>query len=434
MGGILAPMKSTSLTIALARASLIAAILLGGATAQAQLKLAGISEAKGGGAVAGGNFRNGYLMAVDEINAKGGVLGQRIELKQYDIDTKPDDAVKATSEAMATKPFAILGPVFSGLTSASMAGTAESRTPQLTGGEAASLSRKFHPSLLRTTLTQAGSVPRLAALAVRGAGLSKVAVLYVDNEFGRDGKDLLVTEIKRRGAQVVFDQAVKPGTTDFAAAAAAVKKAAPDGLVLYVNESEGPPALKALRAAGFDKPILGDGPLVSQSVLDAAGDAADGLLAHTSISLDVANPQVQDFVRRYVERYNKRPDHNSVKGWFAVQVIKAVCEQLGRIDQAAFLKFVKEQPLDRSRNPALLSSASYDFFGDLNRDSYYVRVQGGSTSVLGTIRRAEGGTLEQPDGRVLVIDSREFRNMIAGAASATPASAKPAKAAKAGTH
>ena len=411
------------------RSVLPAVLLVVAAGASAQLRLAGVTEAKGGGAVAGGNFRNGYQMAIQEINAAGGVLGQRIELTQFDIDTKPEEAVQATTTAVAAKPFAVLGPVFSGLTAASMAVTAGPAIPQFTGGEATSLSRKFHPSLLRTSLTQAAAVPRLVSFAVRGLGLKKLAILYVDNDFGRDGKVLLAHEITRRGGTVALETAIKPGTTDFSKAVAEVRRAAPDALVLYVNEGEAPMALKALRGQGFDRPVLGDGPLVSQGVLDAAGDAADGVLAHTGISLDLPTASVQDFVRRYVARYGTRPDHNSVKGWFAVQVIKAVCEQIGRIDQAAFLARLKEQPLDSHKFPALLSSASYDFFGDLNRDSYFVRVQGGKTTVLATMRRTEGGMVELADGKLAIMGSSEFRAMLAanGAATLAKVGRRPAR-------
>lgn len=55
--------------------------------ASAQIRLAGITEARGPGATAGKSLKSGYLMAIDEINASGGVLGQKLQLKQYDIES-----------------------------------------------------------------------------------------------------------------------------------------------------------------------------------------------------------------------------------------------------------------------------------------------------------------------------------------------------------
>lgn len=400
-------------------------LLLGGVAlaAQAQIPLAGVTEAQGPGALAGGSFKNGYRMAIDEINASGGVLGQKLVLVQFDIDTKPDAAKEAVTQAVAGKPFAILGPVFSGLTLASMPITANTGIPHFTGGEAASLTRKFHPTLLRSSLSQMASAPRLASLLSYGLEPKNLALMSVDNEFGRDGKAALAEVLKRRNVNVGFERALKPGQTDFSKDVADLIASQPDALLFYTTENEAIGLLKELHKQGFNKPIFTDGLVAAPNVVDGAAGGAEGVFAHMTASGDAPSPSVQSFSARYVARYNARPDHNAIKGFFAVQMIKAGLELAGKLDAALFIKTVKDTRFDVRKYPELLSSTGYDFFGELNRESYLVVIRDGRPRVLATVRTIEGGQVELPNRSQIAMNSAEFRRTIAAALSgATPVS------------
>lgn len=403
-----------------ASAALVAAL-----PCHADIALVGISEAGGGGTAAGSSFKNGYAMAIAEVNASGGVLGQQLVLTQLDIDSKPEEATAAGQKAAAVKPFAVLGPVFSGLTIAAMSQTGKDSLPHFTGGEAVSVTRKFHPSVLRTSLSQEASMPRLASFVFYGLGIKKMAALWIDNEFGRDGFAAFNKAAKTRSGTVTIDRGVKPGQREFAAVVKEIIAAKPDGLLLYLNEDEAADALKELRRQGFDKPIVGDGPIASQKVIDAAGGAAEGVYAHTGISVDAPNPQLQAFVQRYTAKYGARPDHNSVKGYFAVHVIKAGLTEVGKVDSAAFLKKIKDIRLDKRKYPELLSSVAYDFFGDLNRDSYFLTVRDGRARVLASMTFNDSGFVELPNGKQLPFNSNEFRReLVDGINAAKPSSPK----------
>lgn len=384
--------------------------LSGCAAAQAQIALAGITEVSGVGAPAGTSFKNGYLLGISEVNAGGGVLGQQLVLTQYDIETSPDAARAAATKAVAAKPFAILGPVFSGVTAGAMTQTVDAAIPHFTGGEAASLTRKFHPGLLRTSLSQLGSAPRLGALIAHGVGARKIGLIWIENDFGRDGRAALLPVLKRHGASVAFDSAIKPGQKDFATALAGLKEAGVDALLLYVTEAESMDLLKQLKAAGFDKPIVSDGLVAGQKVIDGTGAAMEGVLVHMNMSAQVATAPVQGFASRYQARYGMRPDQNSMKGFIAVQTLKAGIEMAGKVDGALFLKTLKDKRLDSKRYPELMSPVSYDYFGDLNRESYFAVVQGGATRIVGTIRASDGGSVELASGKQVALNSNEFRN------------------------
>ena len=394
----------------------------------AQIQLAGITETQGTGALAGTSFKNGYQMAIEEVNASGGVLGQKLLMTQFDIDTKPEAAFDAATKAVAGKPFAILGPIFSGNTLAAMPASASSGIPHFTGGEAASLTRKFHPSLLRTSLSQTGSAPRLGSLATYGLGVKKLGMISIDNEFGRDGKAALQAVVKRRGATVEFDEAIKPGEKDFSGVVSRLKAAQVEALLFYITEAESIDLIKELRKQGFDKPIVTDGLVAGQKVIDGVGAAGmEGVIVHLIASIDAPVPQMLAFASRYEKKYGSRPDLNGVKGYFAVQLIKAGVETAGKVDAEAFLKTLHNSRFDNKRHPELLSPISYDLFGDLNRESYFAVIRDGRPRIVASIRAADGGFVEVAGGRQLALNSNEFRAELAAAQTgpaATPARKK----------
>lgn len=410
------------------------ALLWAAPAARADIALAGITEAKGGGTLAGTAFRRGYQLAIDEINASGGVLGQRLTVKQFDIETAPAAAAEAAKAAVATKPFAILGPVFSGLTIAAMAETQAAGVPHFTGGEAASIARKFHPTIMRTSLSQQGAIPRMAALTVYALGAKKIALVTVDNEFGRDARALLREGLARRGGTLSFDGQVKPGQTNVDEVVQQAIAVKPDAVMLYLNEGESISVLKAIRKFGFDGYIVGEGPSVSPQVIESAGAAADGVLAHTGISVDVQTPRMKAFSAEYLKRFGVKPDHNAVKGYFAVQLIKTGLTRMGKIDVSGFINLLKNTRFEGRINPDLMTTVSYDLFGDLNRESYLVQVKNGNTEVLGTLSALDTPFFELVGGKSLALNSNELRRELAVAMTKPQPKAGSAAPAKTGAR
>lgn len=379
--------------------------------AMADILLAGITEATGGGSVAGTNFRNGYMMAIDEINTANGVLGQPLVLRQFDIDSNEAAARQAATDALAIKPFAVLGPVFSSLTLATMEKTSPAGVPHFTGGEAASLTQKFHPSLLRTSLTQQSSIPRLAAFTVYGLGAKQIGLLSVDNEFGRHGRDILLNMVARKHGRMVFDERVPPGAKDVSAVVQRLMASPSEAVVLILNEGESLLVLKELRRQGFRKPIVGDSPVLSPSVIEDPQAVAEGVIGHTGLSVDLPVPAMTRFVANFQRRFGKRPDHNALKGYFAVQVLKVGLTAVGRPDASVFLKHVKNTRLDGHVHPELMTSSAlyYDFFGDLNRESYLVQVHAGKLNLLASMGAVDSPFVELPTGKTFPLNSDEFR-------------------------
>src|SRR3569832_1771495 len=121
-----------------------------------------LMELSGAGAVSGTNFRDGMLMAIEEINAKGGILGHKINTPV--IDTQSDAGISRgqMQKVLDDNPYVVFGPVFSGSVLVDMLLTQQAEVPEIVGGEAAALAQQGGPNVVRPTDGQQVSLPKLA--------------------------------------------------------------------------------------------------------------------------------------------------------------------------------------------------------------------------------------------------------------------------------
>ena len=135
------------------------ACALAAGAAQAQIKIALIQELSGAGATAGTNFKNGAELAIKEINAAGGILGNQIQASVNDTQSNPGVAKGLATKAVDDGVFAVFGPTFSGSMIVSMAETRRAEVPNFTGAEAAAITQQNNPYVFRTSFTQTTSMP-----------------------------------------------------------------------------------------------------------------------------------------------------------------------------------------------------------------------------------------------------------------------------------
>jgi branched-chain amino acid transport system substrate-binding protein len=238
-----------------------------GAFAQSTVKVAAIVELSGGGATAGTNFKNGVEMAVKEVNAAGGILGKKIELLTSDTTTNPGVALGLTKKAIDQDVFAIFGPVFSGSIIVSMKESEKAQIPNWTGGEAANITTQGNPYIFRTSFTQATAMPKVAKYINQQAKVKNLAIVYVNNDFGKGGLEMIKKALAPTDTKIAVDVSTDAGQVDFSAAVLKAKQSNADAVFVYLNEDESARILKELRKQGWTKPIIGETTLTGQKVI-----------------------------------------------------------------------------------------------------------------------------------------------------------------------
>ena len=355
---------------------------------QEPVKIFGLVELSGTGTTSGTMFDNGAKLAVKEINASGGILGRKIEYTSYDTQSQPQVAKALAQKAIDQGAYVVMGPVFSGSILVSMAETRRAEVPNFTGGEAANITEQGNPYIFRTSFTQATAMPKVARYLKDTVKAKSVAMMWVNNDFGKGGRDVMQKALDAQGIKVVADISTDPGQLDFSGAVLKAKQANADALFVYTNEEESARALRELRKQGYDKPIVGETVLTSQKVIELAGDAANGATAHVGLTADAPQATIKAFNEKFQAEYHTKSDHNGMKGYSGMYIVKAVTEQIGKFDQKAFAQKMHGIQLSAKQYPGVLLDVSFDQKGDLDRESFMTTVVNGKQVVTATLPAA----------------------------------------------
>jgi branched-chain amino acid transport system substrate-binding protein len=318
---------------------------------------------------------------VKEINAAGGILGRKIENTVMDTQSNPGVAKGLAQKAVDMDVFAVFGPVFSGSILVSMAETKRAEIPNFTGGEATAITQQGNPYIFRTSFTQATAMPKIARYMAGSLKAKTAAVIYVNNDFGKGGKDAIVKALEGWRVKVVAEVSTDAGQVDFSAPVLKAKQADPDAIFVYTNEEESARALRELRKQGWTKPIVGETTLTGQKVIDLAGEAANGAIAHVGLTVDAPNPTIRAFRAKFEKEFKYVSDHNGIKGYSGVYILKAAIEKVGKVDRAAVAKALHGLKVSAAKEPGVLMDVSIDAKGDLNRESFLVEVRNGKQEV-----------------------------------------------------
>ena len=373
------------MTKAIMAAALAALAFSNPAIAQEKLKLINVVELSGAGATAGTNWKNGIDLAVAEINAKGGIMGRQIEIVHYDTQTNPGNTRAAVQRAIDEGTYAVLGPVFSGPIGASMQIAQRAEIAQIVGGEAAGLTKQGNPYIFRTSLSQSAAMPKIAAYLKNTVKAASVTVVWVNNDFGKGGRDAILPELQKVGIRVAADISTEQGQADFAADAIKIKNANADAVFVYLNEEESARLLRAAKQQGVDKPMVGETTLLGAKVIELAGDAANGVRGHVGLSVDAPIPAFQEFGKRFQARFNYASDHNGLKGYMAVAMIKWGTEKQKKFDKKGLADTLRGATIKPSDEPGIMIATKIEANGDLDRESFLAEVVAGKQVIKTTL-------------------------------------------------
>lgn len=345
----------------------------------------GLVELSGTGATSGTNFDNGIKLAVKEINAAGGILGRKIDYLSQDTQSNPGVSKALAQKAVDQGAYVVMGPVFSGSIIVSMAETRRAEITNFTGGEAANITQQGNPYIFRTSFTQATAMPKVARYISDQAKLKTLAVIYVNNDFGKGGLDMIRKALDKSATKIVAEISTDPGQVDFSAAVLKAKQSDAAGIFMYTNEEESARALRELRKQGYNKPVIGETTLTSQKVIELAGEAANGAIAHVGLTADAPQPLIKKFSEAFQREYKYKTDHNGLKGYSGMYVVKAMTEKIGKFDSKALAAALKGASLSVKDYPGILMDLSFDQNGDIDRESFMTRVENGKQVVFETL-------------------------------------------------
>ena len=361
----------------------LAAFTAGGAAAE--VIIANVAELSGAGAAAGAVWADGVRMAVEEINADGGILGEQIKLVEYDSQTDPQNSRAMVQKAIDEGTYVLLGTVYSSSTVVNMLVAQQNGMPQITGSESPTITAKGNPYIFRTTFGAQKGLPKLGAYLADDLGVKKIAVIWANTEYGKGGHDAFLKVAEDEGIEIIADIPTEQAQVDFAADVAKIKSSGAEAIFAYMTEEESARFLIEAEKQGLEVPIAGDTVLASQKVIDLAGTASNGALGHVALTTEAPVPAIQEMNAKFTEKFGYGADHNAIKGYIGTYMIKYVTEEIGEFDREAFAEKLHGLCLKAADYPALMLDSCWDDTGEMSRESFLVEVVDGTQKITKTL-------------------------------------------------
>ena len=365
--------------------------------AQDALKLAIVAEITGGGAPSGTMWRDGVILAVEDINRTGGVLGRRVESSVMDTQSDPPTSVAVMRRAINERPVAIMGTVYSSSTVANMDIARQAGIPQISGSESVLVVQKGNPNIFLTSFSQQVGFAKLVRWLVEDLKADKIALIYVNNAFGRGGREMFLKFLKDRGKSVVADISTEVQQADFTPELTQVRASGATHLMVYSHEEENARIMIQTRKLGLSVEAVGDN-LCAQTTIDPGGEAVNG--AKCNVPMTALSPvqSMVDMGRRFQERYGRVPDHNAFKAYIGTHLVKAAVERVGAFDQAKVRECLHNNLFTVAEEPGLLMDMYLDDKGDADRGSFIVEVRNRKPEVAKVLPMLGGPYAKRPCG------------------------------------
>lgn len=310
-------------------------------TPQATEILVGLNcELSGAVASYGTNAKNGALLAFDEINAKGGILGKQIKVLERDSQSKPDEAMNVSADLVTKGIVAQIGPLVSGAVAACTPIMNENKIPLVApaatapGATVDEKTGQTFPYIFRVCYLDSDQGKRMAEFAYDTLKV-KTAAIYgsTSDDYAKGLAKYFKEAFEAKGGTIVAQEGYVNGDKDFKATLTKLKAANPEFIYVPGYYTEVSILVKQARDLGITAPMGGGDGWDSPDMVKVAGAAALNNTFFTNhYSVEDPKPAIANFVKAYQAKYNKTPDSFAALGYDAAYLIAEALKTAGVAD------------------------------------------------------------------------------------------------------
>jgi branched-chain amino acid transport system substrate-binding protein len=334
---------------------LVAAMLVAGAfgaATAADIKIGAAEALSGAAGQYGASIRNGFELAVEEINAAGGVKGNKIALQIEDEQTKKEQAIDVFKKLIfQDKVLMLFGPTLSNSAQAADPIAQAAKIVVFGTSNTADGITSIGDYVFRNSVTEADVLPETLRVAVKHTGLKKVSILYGnDDVFTKSGYDAFKKALDDLKIPVTTTETFAKGDVDFKAQLTKIKASGADAIVLSALIAEGAPIMVQARQLGIDLPVIGGNGMNSVKIFDLAKEKSDNLWVGSPWSLNNQTKENQHFVVAYTQKYKSAPDQFAAQAYDAMNI---AAQAIGKV------KFTGKLEADRTALRDALPSVTW---------------------------------------------------------------------------
>jgi len=279
----------------------------------------------------GTSTEHGIRIAVDEVNAGGGVLGRKVKLLVEDTQSKPEEAALVVTKLITRdKVCAIIGEVASSRSLAAAPIAQQNRIPMVSPGSTNPEVTEKGDYIFRVCFMDPFQGEVLAKFAYNSLGVRRVALIKdVKNDYSIGLAEFFSSAFVQLGGEIIGEQAYSEGDTDFRAQLTAIKGLNPEAMVVPGYYQESALLVKQARELNMEMPFLGGDGWDSNRLLEVGGAAMNNTYFSNHYSADDTAGIVQDFVNACRRRYDETPDAMAALGYDAGRILFDAIERAG---------------------------------------------------------------------------------------------------------
>lgn len=284
---------------------------------------------------AGETTKAGIEMAVEEINANGGIRGSMLKVEYYDSKLDPTEGAALARKIVADERYPMLvGDWSSSVTLAALPILEESEMCLFSIASNGKISQS--PWGFKWQMDQDIYGSLMAHQAIVELGSTKIAFLYIQTDFGHAVREGVTRAVEELGGELVVDEGFAEDTKDFRALLSKVEESGAEALILGSDSATGALIVKQSGEMELGIPLVGDGVFIDPGFFEVTGEYADGLYAQLPrLRVDRASiPETVAFDKAFEERYQKAQEGWEQDGYNLITIVAQVIDQVG-VDRVA---------------------------------------------------------------------------------------------------
>lgn len=339
------------------------------------IKIGGIETLSGNNSPFGISIKNGFDLAIEEMNNSKFLGAATINLVSLDDKGDKQEGISVMTKLIdQEKVVAVLGPTLSSTALAADPIAQQKGIPVLGTSNTANGITEMGNFVFRNSLPEASVIPGAVAQVKAKLSPKKAAMMYEStNEFTKSADDVFKAELQKNGITLTGNEAYSKGDTDFRTQLNKLKATTPDILIVSGLIGEAVPIVQQAREVGITQPILGGNGFNTPTIYTSGKDAAEGVIVGSAWFLGSTNPKSQAFAAAYKKKYNADADQFAAQAYTGAYLMATAIKNANSTDPKA----IRDALAQIKNYDSILGTFSFDANRNPVHDPVVVTVKGG---------------------------------------------------------
>jgi len=325
----------------------------------------------------------GIRMALEEVNAAGGVSGKKIDVVTEDDRSVTEEARTAAQKLIQRdQVVALLGEVASSRSLAAAPEAQRAKVPMISPGSTNPKVTEVGDYIFRACFIDPFQGAVMARFAADELQAKRFAILFdFKQDYSVGLADFFRDTVKKHGGEIVADERYTSGDIEFRAQLTTIRAANPDVIFVPGYYTEVGLIAKQARELGINVPLLGGDGWDSEKTLEIGGDAVNGYYFSTHYAADSDNPRVQEFVKRFTEKYGSTPDAMAALGYDTAGIFVDALKRAGTTESSK----LRDAIASTSDFAGVTGKISIDPQRNARKDAVVLKIDGGKFHYYRTV-------------------------------------------------